>query len=453
MDSIHFSEGLFLQPHHLQLLQRNVYRRMEDHHSAAVDFPYGLVEMGISAEGLKNLLVRFDQLRAVMPSGLEVRYPQAAELPSLNIKDAFESSTKPITILLAVPLWSADRPNVLDGDADYRIKSRYRASELQLMDENTGANPQPIAIRRLNARLMIEGEDTSDMETLPLLRIVHGTGDDVGLPRQDSSFVPPCLVIRGSALLRDSVREFANQVEASRAELALQLGRGGFAIDTMRGAQFEQALRLHILSQYSARFSLMQRRPTLTPFEFYAQLREMLAELSSLYPDQPQIFAAPPYNHDKPLGAMLEIMDKIRSLLRGAVAARFLKADFAYDAGAQMFKTTLSDEQLTAPSEYFLAIRTREDPIAVAKLAENQDQFQVAAPSMVGRRIFGLKLQEERYPPVELPAQVGLNYFRINRADSKRMWDKICEEKGIGIRWLGIETTDYAITLYMTMPT
>lgn len=452
MDSVHFSEGLFLQPHHLQVLQRNLSQRVDEYRSTNTDFPYGLIEMAVSAEGLKNLLVRFDRLHAVMPGGLEVRFPKMADLPSLNIKDAFDSSTKPLTILLGVPLWSADRSNVLEGDADHRIKSRYRASELQIADENTGANPQPVAIRRLNARLLIEGEDTSDLETLPLLRIVHGTGDEVGLPRQDPTFAPPCLFVRGSTLLRESLREFANQVEAARAELALQLGRGGFAIDTMRGAQFEQALRLRVLSLYSARLASQQRRPTLTPFEFYMQIREMLAELSCLYPDQPQIFAAPAYNHDKPLPAVLEIMDKIRSLLRGAVAARFLKAEFKYDSAAGMFQTPLTDEQLTAATEYFIAVRSREDPIAVAKLVESQDQFQVAAPSMVGRRIFGLKLQEERYPPVELPAQPGLNYFRVNRTESKRMWDKICEEKGIGIRWLGIDTTDFAITLYMTMP-
>jgi len=451
MDSIYFSEGLFLQPHHLQLLQRNVLARITDIRSAVNDFPYGLLESSVSPESLKNLLVKFDHLWAVMPSGLEVRFPQTTELPSLNIKDAFESSTNPITIMLAVPLWYADRANVLEGDADYRIKSQYRASELQMPDENSGANPQPIAIRRINARLILDGDDTSDMETLPLLRIVHGTGDDVGLPRQDPAFVPPCLVVRGSTLLRDSFREFANQVEASRAELALQLGRGGFAIDTMRGAQFEQALRLRTLSAYSARFGLMLRRPTLTPFEVYADTRQMLAELSSLYPDQPQIFAAPTYNHDKPFGAIVEIMDKIRSLLRGAVAARFLKAEFKFDQTSKMFVTTLTDEQLAAPTEYFVAVRTHEDPIAVAKLVESQDQFQVAAPSMVGRRIFGLKLNEERYPPVELPAQAGLSYFRINRSESQRMWEKIKEEKGIGIRWLGVETTDYAITLYMTM--
>lgn len=452
MDSVYFSEGLFLQPHHLQLLQRNVYARVADIRTSVNDFPYGLIESLVSAESLKNLLVKFDQLWAVMPSGLEVRFPQTTDLPSLNIKDAFESSTNPITVLLAVPLWYTDRANVLEGDADYRIKSQYRASELQIPDENSGANPQPIAIRRINARLIIEGDDTSDMETLPLLRIVHGTGDDVGLPRQDSAFVPPCLILRGSVLLRECFREFANQVEASRAELALQLGRGGFAIDTMRGAQFEQALRLRTLSAYAAQFSLMLRRPTLTPFEVYAQARQMLAELSSLYPDQPQIFAAPAYNHDKPLGAIVEIMDKIRSLLRGSVAARFLKAEFKFDAATKMFQAALTDEQLSAPTEYFIAVRTREDPLAVAKLVENQDQFQVAAPSMVGRRIFGLKLQEERYPPVELPAQAGLNYFRVNRGESQRMWEKIKEEKGMGIRWLGVETTDYAVTLYMTMP-
>ncbi len=452
MDSLYFSEGLFLQPHHLQILQRSVIQRMQEQRASHWDFPYGLIESMVSAESLKNLLVKFDHLSAVMPSGLEIRCPQTTDLASLSIKEAFESSTAPITVLLAVPLWYADRANVLEGTQDARVKSQFKAAEVQLPDENTGTNPQPIATRRINARLIIEGDDTSDMEVLPLLRIIHGTGEDVGMPRQDPAFVPPCMVLRGSALMRDAFREFANQVEASRAELAIQLGRSGFSIDTMRGVQFEQALRLRTLSRFSARFSSLLRRPTLTPFEVFMDSRELLGELSSLYPDQPQIFAAPAYNHDKPLASVAEIMDKIRSLLRGAVTAKFLKADFKFDDSTKMFMAALSDEQLSAPTEYFIAIRSREDPLAVSKLAESQDQFQVAAPSMVGRRIFGLKLKEERYPPVELPAQAGLNYFRVIRSESQRMWEKIKEEKGIGIRWLGADTTDFAITIYMTMP-
>jgi predicted component of type VI protein secretion system len=113
---------------------------------------------------------------------------------------------------------------------------------------------------------------------------------------------------------------------------------------------------------------------------------------------------------------------------------------------------TLTDEHLSAPNDYFLGIRSKLDSRAVAKLVESAEQFKLMAWSMRTRMIFGVKLVEERHPPVELPAQVGLHYFRLMRSESARMWDKIREERKIALVWPEIETSDFSATLYMTVP-
>ncbi len=452
MDAVHFNEGLFLQQHHLQIMQRHILSRLGAMRPLAFSYPFGLIESQVSAESLKNQLVRFERLHAIMPSGLEVRFPESADIPSLSIKQAFEARTGSMTIFLAVPLWSAERANVVTGDGkdQWMVKSIYRVSEIEQSDENTGQNPRPIAVRRINARFLVEGDDTTDMEVLPVLRVVRGVGEEVGAVRQDPNFIPPSMMVKGSPVLRDLLREFANELEASRTELSLQVARGGFSVDTMRGAQFEQCLRLRTISRSSARISSILKVNNVTPFDMYLELRELLAELGSMYPDKDQQLAPSAYDHDKPGICFQDLTDKIRGLLRGAVTARFMKVEFK--SQQNMFLAAMTEEQFTQPNEYFIAVRTREDPIALAKLVENQDQFQVAAPSMVGKRIFGLKLQEERYPPVELPAQAGQHYFRINRQESQRMWDRIKEEKSVAIRWLGMENSDFSLTLFMTVP-
>ena len=72
--------------------------------------------------------------------------------------------------------------------------------------------------------------------------------------------------------------------------------------------------------------------------------------------------------------------------------------------------------------------------------------------SLAGQRVFGVQLAQELYPPVELPAQVGLHYFRVMRAESERMWNRIAQEKAVAVRWPGIDSTDFEVTLYMTVP-
>jgi type VI secretion system protein ImpJ len=380
-----------------------------------------------------------------------VDFPDSTDLPALNIKTIFEGSSGSFDVCLGVPLWYATQANALErgGMEDWRIKRMYRTVETEWVDENTGENPQPVVTRKINARLLLPNDDRSDLEVLPLLRIAHATGEDVGLPRQDPNFVPPCMVLGGSPVLREMVRDLANQVEASRTELVLQITRGGFAIDTMRGLQFEQIMRLRTLNHYAGRMPHIVQAPNTTPLAVYLELRGLLGELAALYPDRDQ-YDAPPYDHDNPLVCFSDVCGRIRSLLRGSVAPSFMKVDFSREG--KLMVVALTDEHLSRPNEYFLGIKTQEDPRALGRLVEDADKFKLMAKSLATQRIWGIRLAEERHPPLELPSQLALHFFRLMRADSARMWERIKQEKSIAVRWEGIETSDFELALYMTVP-
>src|SRR5258708_7764143 len=204
---IHWQEGLFLQPHHLQRMQKSIEDELSSERRLGWPYPFGVIEARLSRDELENKRVRFDKLRAIMPSGLEVNYPASAELPSLDIAPAFSKGAGTFTISLGVPLWQNSRANTVPivQDSDTRVKLLYRVSELECYDENSGENPKPVQIRKINSRLMLEHEDVADMEVLPLLRIMRATGEDVGLPKEVPEYMPPCMVLSGSPVLREMV--------------------------------------------------------------------------------------------------------------------------------------------------------------------------------------------------------------------------------------------------------
>ena len=462
---VHWHEGLFLQPHHLQSMQHHLLERFGLERKLSFVFPYGVIDMKLSADALENMLVRFDRLRVIMPSGLEVNFPDNADLPSLDIKAAFEASSQAFTVSLAVPLWYATRANSIDptaaansnapggGGAEWRVKRIYKIAEEQRTDENTGENSHPMMVRRLNARLILDDDDHTDLETIPLLRIAHATGQDVGTARQEPSYIPPCLTISGSSSLREKLRDLTNQVQASRATLAQQITAGGFQIDSMRGVQFEQAMRLRTLNRYAARLgSLLPILAQIRPFDFYLELRELLGELSAAHPDRDKEFIVPEYDHDNLAASFEELISKIRSLLGGTVQERFLKIDFVQEAGVLVLQKPLEQEHFDKPTDYFLGIKTREDHAALAKLVEDGDKFKLMAKSMIAQRIWGIKLQEERHPPLTLPAKGDLFYYRLMRSESQRMWDRIKDEKMMAARWPDMQTSDYQLSLYMPIP-
>ncbi|MEL7473936.1 MAG: type VI secretion system baseplate subunit TssK [Planctomycetota bacterium] len=446
---VHWHEGVFLQPHHLQTMQRGLLARIAGERRAGFGYPYGVVETRLTPESLENLVVRFDGLKAVMPSGALVDYPEGAELPPLEFKDRFEGSTSNITVLLGVPVWYPSRANTIElGSEDTRAKRMWRVAEAEIHDENTGENPWTLPIRRANARLLFDDDDQTDMETIPLMRIARASGEDGPTPRVDTRFAPPSLLLRGSAVLREQFRDLAAAVEAARRELVVLMTRGGFNMEQLRGDQLARMLKLRTLNRYAGTMPTMVESPGTTPLEAYLCMRELLGELAGLDPATDP-FQAPAYDHDRPGAVFFELTDKIRSLLGAGDAETYLRLKFAKDG--PIYTASMSDEHLEKPSEYFLGIKGKEDPQRLAEMVEDADGFKFTVKTMWQARVFGVKLEWERMPPVSLPAEAGLQYFRLKRADSKRMWDRISEEREVAVWWPEAEASDYEVTLFMTV--
>src|SRR5437016_4053204 len=142
---VHWHEGLFLQPHHLQTMQRDQAESSARERRLTWAYPYGVVDLRLSTDALENMLVRIDRP------------------PAVDIKRVFQASSGAFTVGLAVPLWHPSRANTVEpasngagaaGGAarravadEARIKRLYRISEITRADENTGENAQPVMVR------------------------------------------------------------------------------------------------------------------------------------------------------------------------------------------------------------------------------------------------------------------------------------------------------------------
>jgi type VI secretion system protein ImpJ len=453
---IHWHEGLFLQPHHLQNYSREVRESIGRERRLAFAYPYGVLDCKISSDGLENNLVRLDRLHVVMPSGLEIDVPGNASVPALDIKRIFANNPGGFTVSLAVPLYQEGRANTIEsiGDADVRIKRLYRISETASPDENTGENSQPMLVRKINARLVTDADDTTDMEVIPLLRIM-ASAEESTIPRPDSRFIPPCMTISGSPTLKNLLRDLANAVEAARKELVNQLTRGGYSVENIKPPQMLMILRLTTLNRFAGRlpslFAGSAGAGTISPLEAYLELRELQGELAALAPDRDP-FEAPKYDHDLPGIIFTELDRKIRPLLRSESRGRFIQIPFIKDP-TNVLGVSVTDEQFAQANGFYVAIKTKMDPTLLAKLVEDQDKFKLMPKSMIKLNIFGARLVEDRHPPMELPSATDLHYFRIDVGQSQKMWERIVQEKSIALRWSDQEPMEYTdISLYLTVP-
>src|SRR5215467_5051606 len=117
---IHWQEGLFLQPHHLQRMQKTIEADLSAERRLGWPYPYGIIEARLSRDALANKRIVFDKLRAIMPSGVEVNHPVSAEIPSLDISQPFAKGSGSFKISLGVPVWHEGRANTvpITHDAD-----------------------------------------------------------------------------------------------------------------------------------------------------------------------------------------------------------------------------------------------------------------------------------------------------------------------------------------------
>src|SRR5262249_38197983 len=154
---VHWHEGLFLQPHHLQLMQRDFAGRIAASHMLTRPFAYGLQEISISPGALENKRVQVTSLKAVMPSGRMVAHPGNADLNDVDIRARFDSAADEFLIYLGVPLHNPEDSNALplNKKDDGTAKRLFHVIEKEFRDENIGENKQVVQVRRLNARLML----------------------------------------------------------------------------------------------------------------------------------------------------------------------------------------------------------------------------------------------------------------------------------------------------------
>jgi type VI secretion system protein ImpJ len=189
---------------------------------------------------------------------------------------------------------------------------------------------------------------------------------------------------------------------------------------------------------------------SMSPFQAYLMLRQVQGELAALAPDRDP-FEAPKFDHDAPGPVFQELDRRIRPLLRGDIQRKFLQTAFVKDQG--LLVASLTDEQVSQPNGYYIGVRTKANPTVLGKLVEDQDRFKLMPKSMAKLHLFGVKLLEERHPPMELPSSIDLHYFRVDMGESKKMWDRIVAEKAMSLRWAEADDFEFQdISLYMTVP-
>lgn len=428
-ETLHWNDGLFLQPHHLQRLQRTALIYGRTNRKMYMPYPCGLIDFEVDLEALASARVLVKRFSAVMPDGLEISMPGNTVLPPLDLTNTVKEHPEDITVSLAVPLWSEFDANLAENGA--AAKRLYLTRERQARDENSGDNEIAVVTRQINARLITQFDDAADMQTLPILKLTS-VSDESADKRLvvDEKYVPPFLILTKDCALTAMVTDLVYEVGRCRDKVLNDLTVSQFKPETFSGIDAYNVMRLRVLNLYNSRLSSLLALPNLSPFDLYLELRSFLAELMGVHPMN-AIRDIQSYSHQDCAPQFAELVNDIRSLISAEGGASYIRLTFKPVDGGDFLHTALSADNIVKADEYYLAVHCDADDRAVVSALEKGDTFKLINPAAKLMRARGVKLTEMRYPPRFLPNLNNTLWFKLQLDESPKTWQAICEEKGV----------------------
>ena len=291
---VHWSEGLFLRPHHFQAADRHWTEATQDSQQWDHPYHYGLRAVELSEEAIANHQVQLNSCRARMKDGTLVSLDPGQEPDRVDLKEAFDRESV-IRVFLAIPKLKMGSVNV--APAEEPSKSRYVQQVQSSQDEDLGGNDQEVRFRELNVRLMLSTQDTSGYDLLPIAQ-VQRAGEKGATPRIDDQYFPPVLACDAwPPLGRDMVRAIYDIIGQKIEILSAQVLNRGISLASQQPGDLDRVLMLSELNRAYATLNILAFARGIHPLEAYTECCRIIGQLS-IFGVERRVVKIPRYDHD-----------------------------------------------------------------------------------------------------------------------------------------------------------
>lgn len=443
---VHWSEGMFLRPHHFQAADRYWTELLETGEEWDHQYYYGIRSIEFSKEALANHQFQIHALSARMKDGTIVSLQQGQEPDRKELKSSFtalEDAMVDLTeafgqeslvrVYLGIPKLQLGSQNV--GQTEQGNKPRFLPQDLELQDESTGGNDQQVQLKRLNVRLLLSTEDLSGYELLPLLQIERA-GEREANPRVDDEYFPPVLACDAwPPLGRDIVRAIYDIIGKKIEVLAEQVMNRGISLQSQEPGDLDRIMMLHQLNIASSTLAVLAFAPGVHPFVAYYELCRIVGQLS-LFDTTRRLPDIPRYDHDDLATIFRYIKAQIERLI-DIVRDYEYEQRFFVGVGLGM-QVTLKAKWFNSDWQWYVGVHKGElsSDECQAVLSSGQLDWKLGSSRQVEilfqHRAEGLALSPVRQTPRALPVNRDWIYYQVSRGNSA--WKDVQETQTLAMR-------------------
>jgi len=441
---IHWSEGMFLRPHHMQAAQRWMETIVSTGFDTLRPFSWGFGQLNVATEPLENFTLRLDGCSARMKDGTWIQIPENTQVEPLSFQEQLEASEGSLDVYLGIPQMQDVRPNSISLEQPDLSDGtpRFEPNPVMRRDENTGKNPQMVYVRNIRGRLFVAGEDMTGYEVLRV-GMIRRSDRPGALPELDSLGAGPMLAIQADAGLSALVRSLSDQIEAKDEVLAKEAREHRMMFTDGVAANTEHLLKVHVLNEVRAQLRAMMQCPLLHPYDVFVLLARLIGHLS-IFHEELVPGPLPMYDHDQPGAAFEQLRQRIVILLEAMRPVAYVERKFSRKKDARNrdgLEVELDRSWIDDNLEMFVALHSDEMDInELERHIYGKLNLKLASPTRAPRisniSVRGLRLEIKSVPPGTLPRRQGLHYFKINKtmgADRTDYWRECEHERGIRV--------------------
>ncbi|HVW01580.1 MAG TPA: type VI secretion system baseplate subunit TssK [Planctomycetaceae bacterium] len=427
--AVHWSEGLFISPHHFQLADRRLREELSLSQQWHVGYTYGLRRIEIDQDALANWRVSITGLALRMRDGTSLRFPEDTVLAPADVpRSAFRNDRDRVMVHLAVPRMQLGRQNAAgEGEG---AETRFSVANVEIEDENQAGNPLVVDIRWLNARLIIGEVESSGYETIPLMRLRLGATAEAP-PELDPEYIPPILACDAWPYLQERIiGNITDQLGSQADQLARNMLDRGVAFESGHREDLERIMRLNafnIALGYLVNLPLVRG---VHPLTAYMELCRVVGLIAIFLPER-RMPRVPAYDHDD-LGGCFHA---VRRLLQPeGPQENYIKRQFV-GAGLQM-QVRLEREWLTPGWAFYMGVESTLSFTDVDRMLTDRLDLKVGSSDLVeniyrgGRG--GVKARPEAAPPRAFPGR-GWTYWKLDRGTEA--WQAVEKTLNLAIRF------------------
>ncbi|HSY28845.1 MAG TPA: type VI secretion system baseplate subunit TssK [Burkholderiaceae bacterium] len=417
-----WSEGMLLQPQHLQQHDRYLHTLLESRVSGLRPYSWGFSNLKIDEQQLTLGKLALQSCNAVLPDGTPLYLPAEDELPvPLNIPE----DARNVLVMLALP---SRRPGIAEvaDENEQDNYARHRSAEYEAWDSNGLNNSALMQVGKMRLRLASEGDVANAYTGLGVARVLERRADNRVL--LDPDYCPPCLDFRAAPRLGAFVDELLGLLHQRGESLSSRLSQPGAA----GAAEIADFLLLQVVNRSEPLVAHLASMTGLHPEELYRDMVQLAGELATFTSPQKRGIEFPVYKHDKLRETFFPVIDELRkslSLVMDSHAVPIALEERQFGIRVAV----VPDPELIKSAVFVLAVNAQmpAETIRTGFPAKVKIGSVEKIRDLVNLQLPGIALRPLPVAPRQLPFHAGYTYFELDK--NSEYWKPMLTSAGFAM--------------------